>query len=133
MDANGNWRITGRLKNLLVLNSGHKVPPEPLESAIAQSVPEAEQVVLVGDQRSFLSALVAVSSGNGANDPNIQAAIDRFNAEQPHYKQIRAFKVIAEPFSIENGLLTSNGKLRRGAISERYSAEIEAMYTKKVE
>jgi long-chain acyl-CoA synthetase len=132
-DANGNWRITGRLKNLLVLNSGHKVPPEPLESAIAQSVPEAEQIVLLGDQRSFLSALVAVNSGNGSNDSNIQAAIDRFNAEQPHYKQIRAFKVIAEPFSMENGLLTSNGKLKRGAISERYAAEIEAMYTKKIE
>ena len=116
IDANGNWRITGRLKNLIVLNSGHKVPPEPLESAIAQSVPEAEQVVLVGDQRSFLSALVAVSSGNGSNEPNIQSALDRFNAEQPHYKQVRAFKVIAEPFSMENGMLTSNGKLKRGAI-----------------
>jgi long-chain acyl-CoA synthetase len=133
IDANGNWRITGRLKNLIVLNSGHKVPPEPLESAIAQSVPEAEQVVLVGDQRSFLSALVAVSSGNGSNEPNIQSALDRFNAEQPHYKQVRAFKVIAEPFSMENGMLTSNGKLKRGAISERYAAEIEAMYLKKAE
>jgi long-chain acyl-CoA synthetase len=133
VDANGNWRITGRLKNLIVLNSGHKVPPEPLESAIAQAVPEAEQIVLVGDQRSFLSALVTVNSGNGSNDSNIQAAIDRINTDQPHYKQVRAFKVISESFTMESGLLTSNGKLKRGAISERYAAEIEAMYAKKAE
>jgi len=131
--ANGNWRITGRLKNLIVLNSGHKVPPEPLESAIAQAVPEAEQIVLVGDQRSFLSALVTVNSGNGSNDSNIQAAIDRINTDQPHYKQVRAFKVISESFTIESGLITTNGKLKRGKISERYAAEIEAMYAKKAE
>lgn len=133
VDANGNWRITGRLKNMIVLNSGHKVPPEPLEAALAQSLPEAEQVVLVGDQRSFLSALIAVNSGNGSNDSNIQAVIDRVNADQPHYKQVRAFKVVSEPFTIESGLLTSNGKLKRDAISERYTAEIEALYAKKPE
>jgi long-chain acyl-CoA synthetase len=133
VDANGNWRITGRLKNLIVLNSGHKVPPEPLEAALAQSLPEAEQVVLVGDQRSFLSALIAVNSGNGSNDANIQAVIDRVNADQPHYKQVRAFKVVSEPFTIESGLLTSNGKLKRDAISEHYTAEIEALYAKKPE
>jgi long-chain acyl-CoA synthetase len=133
VDAEGNWRITGRLKNLIVLNSGHKVPPEPLEAALAQSLPEAEQVVLVGNQRSFLSALIAVNSGNGSNDSNIQAVIDRVNADQPHYKQVRAFKVVSEPFTIESGLLTSNGKLKRGAISERYTAEIEALYAKKPE
>ena len=38
-----------------------------------------------------------------------------------------------EPFSIESGLLTANGKLKRDAIAERYAAEIEAMYAKKTE
>jgi long-chain acyl-CoA synthetase len=133
VDANGNWRITGRLKNLIVLNSGHKVPPEPLEAALAQSLPEAEQIVLVGDQRSFLSALVAMNSESGPNDSNIQAVIDRVNADQPHYKQVRAFKLVSEPFTIENGLLTSNGKLKRDAISARYTAQIEALYAKKPE
>jgi long-chain acyl-CoA synthetase len=133
VDANGSWRITGRLKNLIVLNSGHKVPPEPLESALIQHLPDAEQIVLVGDQRSFLSALVTVNSGNGSNEPNIQSVIDRINSEQPHYKQIRAFKVISEPFTMESGLLTSNGKLRRDAIAEHYAVEIEAMYAKKAE
>jgi len=131
VDDNGNWRITGRLKNLIVLNSGHKVPPEPLEAALAQSLPEAQHVVLVGNQRSFLSALVTVTSVNGSGDAIIRSAIDRMNADLPHYKQVRAFKMIPEPFSIENGLLTSNGKVKRDAISARFAAEIEDMYQKK--
>jgi long-chain acyl-CoA synthetase len=133
VDATGNWRITGRMKNIIILNSGHKIPPEPLESALAQVLPEAEQVVLVGNQRSFLAALVAVNSGNGSNETNVQAAIDRLNVDQPHYKQVRAFKIISEPFGIESGLLTSNGKLKRDAIAERYAVEIEAMYATKTE
>jgi long-chain acyl-CoA synthetase len=133
VDATGNWRITGRVKNIIILNSGHKIPPEPLESALAQVLPEAEQVVLVGNQRSFLAALVAVNSGNGSNETNVQAAIDRLNVDQPHYKQVRAFKIVSEPFGIASGLLTSNGKLKRDAIAERYAAEIEAMYAKKTE
>ena len=133
VDATGNWRITGRVKNIIILNSGHKVPPEPLESALAKNLPEAEHVVLVGNQRSFLAALVAVTSGNGSNEANIQAVIDRLNADQPHYKQVRAFQIVSEPFGIESGLLTSNGKLKRDAIADRYAAEINAMYAKKTE
>ena len=52
------------------------------------------------------------------------------NAGLPHYKQIRAFHVVSEPFTIENGLLTANGKLKRDAISARFAAEIERLYQK---
>jgi long-chain acyl-CoA synthetase len=132
-DANGNWRITGRLKNLIVLNSGHKVPPEPLESALAQSLPDAQQVVLVGNQRGFLSALVAVSAENGTSPAIVQPMIDRLNAGAPHYKQVRAFRIVSETFTAENGLLTANGKLKRDAIAQRFAAEIDAMYQEKTQ
>jgi long-chain acyl-CoA synthetase len=131
VDANGYWRLTGRLKNLIVLNSGHKVPPEPLESELAQSLPGVQHVILVGNQRSFLSALVVVDSANGSNHAAIQSTIDFVNADLPHYKQVRAFKVISESLSTENGLLTSMGKLKRDAISARFVAEIDEMYPKK--
>ena len=131
VDAKGHWRLTGRLKNLIVLNSGHKVPPEPLESELAQSLPDAQQVIVVGNQRSFLSALVVVNSGNGSSETSIRSAIDFVNAELPHYKQVRAFKVIAESFTTENGLLTSMGKLKRDAIAARFATEIDEMYQKK--
>jgi long-chain acyl-CoA synthetase len=131
VDANGYWRLTGRLKNLIVLNSGHKVPPEPLEAELAQNLPEAQQIILVGNQRSFLSALVVANSGNGSSETSIQSAIDFVNADLPHYKQVRAFKVISEPFTTENGLLTSMGKVKRDAITSRFAVEIDEMYQKK--
>lgn len=131
VDATGHWRLTGRLKNLIVLNSGHKVPPEPLEAELAQSLPDIQQIVLVGNQRSFLSALLVVDTGNGSNETSIQSGIDFVNAELPHYKQIRAFKVVTEPFTAENGLLTSMGKVKREAINTRFAADIDEMYQKK--
>ena len=58
----------------------------------------------------------------------MQAALDAVNAGLPHYKQVRAFVVRTEAFSIENGMLTANGKLKRDLISARMKNEIEAMY-----
>ncbi len=130
-DASGNWRITGRIKNLIILNSGHNIAPEPLEQTLAARLPEAEQVVLVGNQRSFLTALVAASSTNGFKESSVQAAVDAVNVDLPHYKQIRGFHVVPEPFTIENGLLTVNGKLKRDAIAARFAAEVDEMYQKK--
>ncbi|MGA8223641.1 MAG: AMP-binding protein [Candidatus Acidiferrales bacterium] len=131
VDSTGTWSITGRLKNLIILNSGHNVAPEPLEDSLSKNLPEAEQVVLVGNQRSFLAALVAAGSANGLNAARIQAVIDGVNAALPHYKQIRAFHLVPEPFTIENGLLTANGKLKRDAIASRFAAEIEQLFQKK--
>jgi long-chain acyl-CoA synthetase len=131
VDASGNWRVTGRLKNLIVLNSGHNVAPEPLEQKLAAELPEAQQVVLVGNQRSFLSALVTVAAANGSYGAKVQSALDALNANLPHYKQIRAFRILPEPFTQEDGLLTTMGKFKRDAISARHSEEIEEMYGKK--
>ncbi|MGC2706315.1 MAG: AMP-binding protein, partial [Candidatus Acidiferrales bacterium] len=130
-DEKGNWRITGRIKNLIILNSGHNVAPEPLEESLAKLLPEAQQVVLIGNQRSFLAALVTATGSNGLTDARIQSAIENVNAGQPHYKQIRAFHIVPEPFTIESGLLTTMGKLKRDAITGRFAADIETLYQKK--
>ena len=124
VNAAGNWRIAGRIKNLIVLGSGHKISPEPIENAIAKLLPEAQQVVVVGNGRGYLSALV---TGNLTAE-KVQAAVDVVNRELPHYKQVRAFRVITEAFSIENGSLTVNGKLKRDVIAARMKNEIEDMY-----
>jgi long-chain acyl-CoA synthetase len=131
VDTNGNWRISGRLKNLIILNSGHNIAPEPLEELLARQLPEAAQVVLVGNQRSFLGALVTAQSSNGLTPERIQAALDAANARLPHYKTIRAFHLVPEPLTIENGMLTVNGKLKRDAIAARFAAEIEQLFQKK--
>jgi long-chain acyl-CoA synthetase len=131
VDASGNWRITGRLKNLIILSSGHNIAPEPLEQALLAGLPEAQQVVLLGNQRSFLAALVAARGVDGSHHGHIQSAIEALNRGLPHYKRVRAFHVVPEPFTIENGLLTTNGKLKREAIAARYASAIEQLYQKK--
>jgi long-chain acyl-CoA synthetase len=127
VNVRGNWRISGRIKNLIILNSGHNVAPEAIEEKIAQLLTAAQQVVVVGNGRGYLCALVA-----GAVEPaDVQAALDVINPGLPHYRQLRNFTIIPEAFTIENGLLTVNGKLRRAAINARYASEISAMYDAK--
>jgi long-chain acyl-CoA synthetase len=141
VDADGNWRITGRLKNLIILNSGHNIAPEPIEQELAERLPEAKQVVLLGNQRSFLAALVTTAGANGSNqysdrgadEAHIQTILNEVNEGLPHYKQIRAFHIVPEPFTVDNGLLTTMGKLKRDAIATRFAAEIEHLYQKKPE
>ncbi|HXE76334.1 MAG TPA: AMP-binding protein [Candidatus Xenobia bacterium] len=128
VNVRGNWRIRGRIKNLLILASGHNIAPEPLEDALAREIPGAQQVVLVGDQRSYLAALVT----GAAVREQVETALARFNDGLPHYKRIHAFHICPEAFTIENGLLTANGKLKRDAIAARWRVEIEAMYERKV-
>jgi long-chain acyl-CoA synthetase len=127
VNLRGNWRITGRIKNLIILNSGHNIPPEPIEEKIAQLLPAALHVALVGNGRGYLCALVTGPVQGSA----AQAALDALNPDLPHYRQIRNFSLIREGFTPENGLLTVNGKLRRSAINARYAAEISAMYDRK--
>jgi long-chain acyl-CoA synthetase len=130
-DANGNWRITGRVKDLIILSSGHNVAPEAIENDLSKRLPEAQQVVVVGNQRSSLAVLLTVTASNGLKPSAVQHAIDAVNSELPHYKQIRAFRILPAPFTVEEGLLTTMGKLKRDAIASRCAAEIEEMYRKK--
>jgi len=124
VDANGNWKIVGRLKNLIILGSGHNISPEPIEDKILQELPAANQVVIVGNGRGYLTALIT----GKVSTEKTQAALDLVNPGLPHYKQVRGFHRVEEPFTIESGLLTANGKLKRDLIAERFKGEISAMY-----
>jgi len=124
VDAKGNWAIIGRLKNLIILNSGHNVAPEPIEEKIALNLPAAQQVVIMGNDRSFLTALLT----GEVSAEQADAAIRKVNDGLPHYKRVIGFHIDREPLTIESGLLTANGKLKRDAIASRFSDEIEAIY-----
>jgi long-chain acyl-CoA synthetase len=126
VNERGNWRITGRIKNLLVPASGHNVAPEPIEEALLRALPGAQHAVLIGNGRSYLSAIIS-----GPVSPAlVERALQQVNAQLPHYKRVQAFAMAPEPFTVENGLLTANGKLRRDAISSRCREQIEALYRK---
>jgi long-chain acyl-CoA synthetase len=124
MDGSGNWRIVGRIKNLIVLGSGHKISPEAVEDEIARALPGAQHVVVIGNGRGYLSAIVT----GGVSRQQAQAALDSVNPQLPHYKQVRAFCLRPEPFSIDEGTLTVNGKLKRDLIASRMNREIEELY-----
>jgi long-chain acyl-CoA synthetase len=127
VNVRGNWRISGRIKNLIILNSGHNIAPEPIEEKLGRLMPAAQQIVVVGNGRGYLCALVT----GGVDSAAVRAALEALNPELPHYRQIRDFTILPGVFSAENGLLTANGKLRRDAINARYASEINAMYDTK--
>jgi len=122
--VSGNWKIVGRIKNLIILGSGHNIAPEPIEDKILHELRGAIQVVLVGNGRGYLAALVT----GKVTAEKTQAALDLVNPSLPHYKQVRAFHLVEEAFTIESGLLTANGKLRRDLIAERFRDEIDTIY-----
>jgi long-chain acyl-CoA synthetase len=126
VDGKGNWAIVGRVKNLIILNSGHNIAPEPIEEKVLFNLAGAQQCVVMGNGRSFLTALVT----GDVDRRQVEKVLETVNAQLPHYKRIHAFHVDKEPLTIESGLLTANGKLRRDAITARFEREIDALYQK---
>ena len=126
VNERGKWRISGRIKNLIVLSSGHNVAPEPIEDEMLRLLPDAQQVLLVGHGRPFVAAVVT-----GAPTPEqVQFAMDEVNRELPHYKRVRAYYIHPQPFTAEGGMVTVNGKLKREVIAARLREQVEKMYAK---
>ncbi len=126
VNQGGRWRIAGRIKNLIVLSSGHNVAPEPIEDEMFRLLPDAQQAVLVGHGRPFVAAIV---TGTPTSE-QVQFAIDEVNRELPHYKRVRAFYIHPEPFTVESGMMTINGKLKREVIAARLREPIEKLYAR---
>jgi long-chain acyl-CoA synthetase len=120
----GRVYITGRVKEVIVLSSGEKVPPGDAEQAIL-SDPAFEQVMVVGEGRAKLG-LLAVSKVE-----DLKELCRRANEQLhdfPGYARICHIARVAEPWTIENDLITPTMKLKRRKVEQRYAAEIEAMY-----
>lgn len=120
----GNLKIIGRIKNLLIPESGHNIAPEPIEEKFLEHCEGAEQAVLVGHARPFISVIVTGKPSQSAVDK----ALETINADQPFYKKIKKSILVDEAFTPENGLLTANQKLRRNVIEKHFDPQIEAVY-----
>src|SRR5258708_19431900 len=95
VNVRGNWRISGRIKNLIILNSGHNIAPEPIEEKIGRLLPAAQHVVVVGNGRGYLCALVT-----GEVEPAaVQPALDAVNPELPPYPQVPNYPIFPHPFT----------------------------------
>ncbi|MGW0443726.1 AMP-binding protein, partial [Nocardia sp. NPDC003054] len=133
----GHLRITGRKKEILVTSGGKNVAPTLLEDRIRLH-PLVSNCMVVGDGRPFVTALVTLDADRAAKwqidhpdtDPatEIQAAVDDANSLVSRAESIRAFRVVDGDFTVDAGLLTSSLKLRRAAIADTYSADINQLY-----
>jgi long-chain acyl-CoA synthetase len=124
VDENGNWAIVGRIKNLIILSSGHNIAPEPIEEKVLFNLAEAQQCVVMGNGRSFLTALIT----GDVDRQQVEKVLETVNTKLPHYKRVHAFHINKEPLTVDGGLLTVNGKLRRDAIAAHFEREISALY-----
>lgn len=138
IDEDGHITIVGRMKDIIVMSNGEKVPPVDLENAILRD-PLFEQVMVVGEGKAYLSTLVVLNRelwNNLSNEaPEThqaqQLALNRIAQqiiEFPAYVRIRRVALLTEPWTVENGLLTPTLKTKRGKVLERYREEYERLY-----
>ncbi|MBT3012885.1 MAG: long-chain fatty acid--CoA ligase [Candidatus Thiodiazotropha sp. (ex Lucina aurantia)] len=131
--------ITGRLKEIIVMANGEKVPPADMEMCIAMDS-LFDQILVLGESKPYLSAIVVLNPEHaqilGLNPGNIseqqmQELLARINNHLdnfPGYAKIIRVTVLGEPWSVENGLITPTLKLKRKNILERYAKEYDEMY-----
>ncbi|RDH82348.1 MAG: long-chain fatty acid--CoA ligase [endosymbiont of Galathealinum brachiosum] len=147
IDDDGHAYITGRLKDIMVLANGEKIPPNDMEMAIALDS-LFEQVMIIGEARAFLSAVLVLDPDAWADmavtlniHPESPDAFSQRNIEKailgrvstrlkdfPGYAKIRRAHITLEPWTVDGGLLTPTLKIKRPKVMERYSEEIEALY-----
>jgi len=116
--------IRGRAKDILVLSSGEKLPPQDVEFAILHD-PMFQQVMLVGEGRPF-PLLLAVSSER--DEAALEKRANELLKAFPRWMRVRRVIATDEPWSVDNGLLTPTLKLKRPLLYKRYEQQIEAAY-----
>ena len=144
IDEHGFIRIIGRIKDILVLANGEKVPPSDIEAAIQRDI-LFEQVMVVGEGRSYVSALIVIAEQDWnefcteynlvVDDINAKAAKAELSkrvaaqmADFPSYARIRKMHFTTQAWTIESGLMTPTLKLRRQKIMDQYEDQIEELY-----
>ena len=139
--------ITGRIKDIIVLASAEKVPPQDMETTICAD-PLIDQAMIIGEGRAFLSVLLVLNEVEWKALAN-KLSLDRKNPESLHdsgahkyiikhlskclcefpgYAQVRRVSLYLEPWSIENGLLTPTLKTKRPQLLKTFAEDIDAMY-----
>jgi long-chain acyl-CoA synthetase len=137
--------ITGRLKEIIVLSNGEKVPPADMELAITMDG-LFSQVMVVGEGKPFLAALVVLdpaqyqrlvaeqglnqapgAAGEALEKILVQRIADRLK-EFPGYAKIRRVAVVDQPWTAEDGLMTPTLKLKRPKVLARHSDQVEQLY-----
>ena len=148
-DEDGYFTFVDRVKQLLVLDTGKNVAPEPIEDAFATSA-RVDQLMVVGDDRKFVAALVVpdfdlMESWAATEDVDlpedravicrdervrewIAQDIDRINADLSESEQIKEFRLVPHGWTTENDLLTPSMKKKRRHIRREFESAIDDIY-----
>ena len=148
VDNQGYFRITDRIKDIIITAGGKNVTPSEIENQLKFS-PYIADAVIIGDKRKFLSCLVMIDEDNVmkfAQDTNvpfsnytslcradevqrlIQGEIDRVNRDFARVEQVKAFRLIEQVLMPEDEELTPTMKLKRSFVSAKYKDLIDSMY-----
>ncbi|OLZ66396.1 long-chain fatty acid--CoA ligase [Streptomyces sp. IMTB 2501] len=148
LDEDGYLTITGRKKEILVTSGGKSVSPGVLEERVRDH-PLINQCIVVGNDRPYIAALVTLDQeavehwlqmrgkprmtpAQLVRDPDLETEVRRAvvaaNTLVSQAESIRTFRILAQPFTEEHGLLTPSLKLKRKAIEKAYDTEVEALY-----
>jgi long-chain acyl-CoA synthetase len=146
LDEYGHYHIIGRIKDIIVLNNGEKVPPDDMESAIKLD-PLFEQVMIVGEGKPYLAAIAALNEehwqswceaqrldpgpgtlSDGRVNKILLAKLAGHLRGFPGYAQVRRASFKLDPWTVDNGLLTPTLKMKRNQIADRYAKELESLF-----
>jgi len=147
-DTDGFLFLTGRVAEIIKTSGGRRISPTAIEQIYRQSR-YVDQLVVIGNNRPFLTALVTINSsavrdvvteaGIGATSADLSSFrgvtdllasdFQALHTQVARHERIRAFRILPEALSVENGTLTATLKLRRDSIESRYAAVIDEMYT----
>jgi long-chain acyl-CoA synthetase len=145
----GRIRILGRVKEIIVTSTGEKIAPTDLELAITADA-SFESAYAFGDNRPFIGCVVVLNRGYwdglaarlglDPRDPSSLAArpataavlqtVRDLTGSFPYYAQPRGVVLSAEPWTIENTLLTPTLKLKRNNLAAHFAAQIEQLYAR---
>jgi len=149
LDEGGFLHITDRKKDLFKTSNGKHVAPSAIESIFQGVCPYASQLVVQGEGRTFVSALVtldpdaiegwAAENGMGGRPYSelvstpevrelVQGYIDALNARLNHWETIKKFVILDRDLSIDDGELTPSMKLRRRVVADKYKKELDSLY-----
>ncbi len=147
IDEDGYIEITDRKRDLIVVSGGDNVSPQKVEGFLTLE-PEIGQAMVVGDKRPYIAALLIPDrewASGWAKDKGrrddlaelvgdkefraaIQTAVDRVNRRLSVIERVRQFILAAEPFSLENGMMTPTLKIRRHVIRQTWGPKLDELY-----
>jgi long-chain acyl-CoA synthetase len=148
LDAEGFLKITDRKKDLIKTSGGKYVAPQMIEGLLKANCPYVSQVVVHGDNRNFVSALVTLdedsvrgwAKGRGiegdlgelSKRPEVtalvKAALDPINASLPSYATVKKFAILPADLTVESGELTTSLKVKRKVVESKYKAVLDGLY-----